>query len=686
MAFPKLTDDFKVNQAEQFIESFSETDKTFYYMFFGRHVPWTNGVVPDVSLSAQTVDIDSYNHMIFAKQIAKTDVSLAIPRIDWVSGTIYAQYDHRAVDLQSKQFYVGVTEGSNYNVFKCLYNNNGAVSTVAPSFAAFSLVEAADTETYDGFYETADGYQWKYMYTVGNSDFIKFASSRYVPLIANTQVSNFAVGGSIDVVLVENPGSGYNNFFAGEFALGSDIGYLGNTTYFGIRTTNGVSPSAANDFYNGCIMKITAGRGVGQFREVVDYVNSGSARYVILNDPFTIVPDTTSTFELSPKVTLVGRATSNAVARAILGTANGVSQVEILSRGEGYFTASAVIKQSNVAVESNTAVLVPILPPKGGHGSNATTEMGAHWVTISVKVTGNESGAIPAGQKFSQVGVLRDPKFSNVELTTVKYSNNAISGRDGGFIEGEKIISFDPILQAGSVRITSGNSQIVSTNTSLLKMSSISFPNNRAFVRSTNGSSWYVSSIVSANATHLTMSENAPFTDNTASLLVSYSNTSAIHLSSGPTYSYVTNATPFFANNSAIIGLSTFSTAVIAGIEINNNAINNFGVIKQLSSIAISSPLSTFAADEYLSDATGTNKCYFHSYANASHIYVTGVVGDMAAGTILRNPSTSASIVVANKYNGEFVPESGSVIYIENHEPVSRVTSTAQTKKITVEF
>jgi hypothetical protein len=358
----------------------------------------------------------------------------------------------------------------------------------------------------------------------------------------------------------------------------------------------------------------------------------------------------------------------------------------MLDRGAGYFTASAVIVQSNVAVESNTAVLVPIIPPRGGHGFNQTTELGAHWVTICTTINGSENGVIPTGQQFAQVGIIKNPKFSNVELTTVKYSNNATAGRDGGFVEGETLIVFDPVRQAGAVSVTSGNTFVVSTNTALLTLNAIDFPHERAFVCAANGSEWFVSTIVSSNATHLILQESCPFTDNSAALHISYSNTSAVHLSSGPTHSYVTNATPFFANNDSIIGLTTYSTAVITGMEINNNSINNFDVVKQLASIAISSPLSTFTADEYLADADEVNSCYFHSYANASHIYVTGVVGDMAAGTILRNPTASASIVVANKYNGELVPESGSVIYVENHEPVSRETSTTQTKKITVEF
>lgn len=681
-----LTGSFKVNQAEQFLESFSEEEKkTYYYMFFGHHVPWTNGTIPDIETSAEEIDISPFNNMVFAKRISADDVVLSIPRIDWTSGAVYEQYDHRTEDLSETQYYVGVTEGSNYNVFKCLYNN-GTASEVSPSFAAFSLVESADTETYDGYYETADGYQWKYMYSVDIDDMTKFATNRYVPLIANAEVSGFAVPGSIDVVLVENGGAGYDNWFSGEFSLNSDIGYLGNNSYFALRASANSVPSAANDFYNGCIFLITSGKGAGQYREIIDYVNSGSARYVELDDVFTVVPDTTSTFEITPKVTIIGRADVNAVGRAIIGTGNSISKVEILNRGRGYFTASARVFQSNVAPESNTAILVPVIPPKGGHGADARTELGAHWVTISTKVTGDENGVIPAGQKFAQVGIIRDPMFANLELSTVKHSNTSTAGRDGGFSEGETVIVFKPVRQAGTVDVTAGNSHIISTNTDILTLNAISYPHTRAFVQTANGAEWYVSTIVSSNTSTLVMADNLPFTDNAAILHISASNASATYVSSGPTWSYVTDATPFFQVGDAIIGLDTYSRAVIDTIEINNREIDDFQVINQLPVIAFNNPVSTFEEDEFLTDEDGLNTCYFHSYANASHLYVTGVTGDMASGTILRNPTASASVEVANKYNGEMVPESGSVIYIENHEPVSRETSTAQTKKITVEF
>ena len=59
---------------------------------------------------------------------------------------------------------------SNYDVYKCIYNgetptnSNGVISTVEPTGQSTSI------------FTTADGYKWKYMYTLGINDFVKFVS------------------------------------------------------------------------------------------------------------------------------------------------------------------------------------------------------------------------------------------------------------------------------------------------------------------------------------------------------------------------------------------------------------------------------------------------------------------------------------------------------------------------------
>ena len=60
-----------------------------------------------------------------------------------------------AASLQTSTFYV-VTDA--FNIYKCLDNSNGAVSTFDPS--------TIGTPTQQGSFETADGYKWRYITSI----------------------------------------------------------------------------------------------------------------------------------------------------------------------------------------------------------------------------------------------------------------------------------------------------------------------------------------------------------------------------------------------------------------------------------------------------------------------------------------------------------------------------------------
>ena len=91
---------------------------------------------------------------------------------------------------------------SNYDIYKCIYNGetptnpNGVISTVEPTGQSTSI------------FTTADSYRWKYMYTLGINDFVKFVSSDFMPVKTNTTVQTAATSGAIDQALVRNVGSG----------------------------------------------------------------------------------------------------------------------------------------------------------------------------------------------------------------------------------------------------------------------------------------------------------------------------------------------------------------------------------------------------------------------------------------------------------------------------------------------
>jgi hypothetical protein len=99
-----------------------------------------------------------------------------------------------------------------YEVYKCIYN--GQVPESPYQYGKPSTVEPLGTgDSGTNIVSTADGYKWKYMYTLTISDYIKFVSSDFIPVKTDATVVGNAVDGSINQVLIKNRGAGlpYNS-------------------------------------------------------------------------------------------------------------------------------------------------------------------------------------------------------------------------------------------------------------------------------------------------------------------------------------------------------------------------------------------------------------------------------------------------------------------------------------------
>ena len=199
-----VTTKFRVHNAEQFAEAFSETSNTIMYLFIGKNTAFPNDNAPPTPVnSTANVEYTPWRDMYAAKRITTSDVTHAIPRYDWTSGTVYDKYDDQDTNLlESDDFYV-VTE--DYNVYKVLNNAGGTASTTKPSGVSTSP------------FTTADGYIWKYMYSVSTAKALKFLTNEYIPVqtLASDDGSDqwdvqaAAIDGGIHVINVTAGGSGY---------------------------------------------------------------------------------------------------------------------------------------------------------------------------------------------------------------------------------------------------------------------------------------------------------------------------------------------------------------------------------------------------------------------------------------------------------------------------------------------
>jgi len=219
-----ITNKFRIHNAEQFVESFSEAVPSVYYLGIGRPQAFGTLTRPDGRTENQGSDtspltpVDSiqdefsyFDDFLAAKKVTTSDVSYVIPRRNWVTGTVYDYYRHDygnritgttttqtansgASTLWDATFYV---ISSTYNVYKCLDNNSGANSTVEPTGTSTSILT------------TGDGYKWKYMYTLSAAQQTNFLSTDFMAVATNSTVSSAAVDGAINIVKIKSAGTGF---------------------------------------------------------------------------------------------------------------------------------------------------------------------------------------------------------------------------------------------------------------------------------------------------------------------------------------------------------------------------------------------------------------------------------------------------------------------------------------------
>lgn len=197
MPLTKLSPSMRVSVAQA---TLNELGTNGYYLGIGHILPWTpttesplasDTVPPDVIVS--NIELSKvWNNAIGMKKITLNDISLAIRRIDWVNGIVYDQYDANKEDLYLDDFYV---MNSNYEIYKCLFNNYGSPSVVMPS--GTTLVQTSNT----------DGYVWRYMYTVPVNDRSTFLMSNYIPV--NKTAATPIIGELYSINVIDG-GSGYN--------------------------------------------------------------------------------------------------------------------------------------------------------------------------------------------------------------------------------------------------------------------------------------------------------------------------------------------------------------------------------------------------------------------------------------------------------------------------------------------
>lgn len=666
-----ITNKFRLSFCNNFIDDISDNRNT-YYIAVGKHAPFSTGDdnIPTPADSIKETEVDPYGEMVLGKKVATSDLAVMTTRYNWTNNTIYDAYSNDDASLFQKKFYVAVDSGANYYVYKVLDNNNGAASSVKPTNTSESACN----------FITSDGYVWKLMYTMSEPEFEKFATTDFMPVVNSANVAGNNVAGAIDVIKINSRGSGYNLSFYGQFNADDVRDSIPTVTGNSVSYRLGSNSAANNDYYVGSALVITSGSGSGQIRTITDYL--ANSRIVTVNSAFTIPPDKTSSYVVSPSITVEGDG-NNAVAwaqTASNATVNGfITTIYIMDRGSNYTYGTATVV-GNTLGGTNAASLSVVIPPPGGHGTNSQQELGANLVCLSTTISNTEGGTISVENDFRSTYILRNPLFRYVTLTLTDYSG-------GSFIPNEDVFQVKGPTLYGQVSGNNSTNTITGSGTSFRDLS---VGSSIILFDKVNSRQHFCNVVSIANSTSLVVDRRPPGNFILSTYVLAEITSRAKFYGNGLPYATLTDCEPKFTTNSYVMGITSGVYGTISGIDINTRSYNSWNTFDNRTKIGYSTVSGPIAEDVklYQGNNVSTVNAFYHS-ANDTYLFATSVKGAIsyAVNAELKDSSSNNYFTLSGtSLSPDIIPQTGDILYLEYFEPIERSASQSENFKIVLNF
>jgi hypothetical protein len=404
----------------------SRTSKA--YFFLGRTIPWEGegDFESPTPLASRAYENETRDQIVAIQNATISDVSFAIKREDWSSGTVYDMYDDRyssefvapsgATDIADANMFVLTDD---FNIYKCISNNYNSPSTVKPT--------GKQTSGYIG--PLADGYVWKYMSTLETIQRTKFLTTEYLPV--NNSVSGFYQSGIDLNPIIVSGGVGYtqNNTvltvigdgFGAELTaiVDEDTGQIVNVVVdnpgSGYSTASCLitTPDPGQGRGEGAEISIAVDRGELLTSYVSASAVDGEISFIYVNNPGIGYVDS------STSVIIEGNGINASAEPVIVG--GSIVAINIINRGSGY-TKATVTVLSETGQDFAADV---IISPVGGHGKNIVKEAYASILAFQMTTIDELNQGFIMTNDYRQSGLLFDvDKFQITGQTRQKFTSD----------------------------------------------------------------------------------------------------------------------------------------------------------------------------------------------------------------------------------------------------------------------
>ena len=386
-----ITEKFRQHNTNQFHESFSETAGNTYYLFLGKATPFTSGTTTGSDSSPPTPQDGEQD------ETRAWDSMLAAKKIA-STDIAFAIPRRNWVNGTTFDMYEHDVSSSNTSTSGASNLYDSTFYLVTSAFRVYKVLDNNAGTAYDGAEPTS------------------------------TSTSPFELGGYILKFMYD--------------ISTTDIGKYVTTDFIPVATDSTVSAAATAGSIES--LRITAGSSYtnGTYYAAVygDGTSQGTASGAIVR--ITVSGGAIASFGLTA-------GTDTTIHAAGVGYTFGY-----VNLGVG-FTFSDTSLSSASAIGGSGGVVEIIPSPEGGHGKNAITELGGHFIMTATTISQAENDDFSTANDFRQVGLMIDPTTfgtSTVGTASTFRQTYAVKlATFSGTFEADEVITQATTLASGKV-------------------------------------------------------------------------------------------------------------------------------------------------------------------------------------------------------------------------------------------
>jgi len=390
--------------ANSFFRSF-QAGTTQLYFLLGRTETWGNDLIAPAPESSSLYEKEVREKGIRLQKITFANVSMMAKRNNWLSGTVYDMFDTRSNSIElSDANMIVLTD--DFNVYKCVFNNYNAASTIKPT--------ATTTE----YLKLADGYVWKYMKTLSTIERSRYLTNAFIP-VSDVASDGFFTG-TLDFNIVSG-GSGYDKNNVILEITGNGNGAIMDPILNGLGEIVNVELTSGGTGYTTASMAVSVpdsggivGTG-GQVDAVINNIeldNNQSAVQLSAVDGeiSSIYVNSGGVGYTSATVEILGDGQNASITPIIEG--GSIVDFTYLNRGENYNNATIRVTGDGTGFDGDV-----ILAPGGGHGKSLVDESYADAISMYLpEIDSDLQGSLNTPDiEYRQVALIANPKdFSSL--------------------------------------------------------------------------------------------------------------------------------------------------------------------------------------------------------------------------------------------------------------------------------